>query len=86
MKLPLLLENNLKKVNPMINSTQGKSPPKAEFVKSQDKLPSCYIGGGEGEWGERAIAKKHTKPFHKVLESLTYFLFNIICYLTLLFV
>jgi hypothetical protein len=55
-------------INPMINSTQEKLLPKAEFIKSQDKLPSCYTGGGEGEWGERAIAKKHTKPFHKVLE------------------
>ena len=38
------------------------------FVKSQDKLPTCYTGGGETEWGERDIARKHTKPFHRILE------------------
>ena len=37
-------------------------------IRLQDKLPECYNGGGESEWGERAVAKKHTKQFHKVLE------------------
>ena len=54
-------------IHQIINSTHKKCHA-AEFIKRQDKLPSCYIGGGESEWGERAIAKKHTKPFHKVLE------------------
>ena len=32
------------------------------------KLPSCYVRGGESEWGERALAKKHTHKCERVLE------------------
>ena len=31
-------------------------------------LPKCYIGGGESEWGERTVARRHTRPDACVLE------------------
>ena len=33
-----------------------------------DDLPVCYIGGGESEWGEREIARRHIHQCERVLE------------------
>lgn len=54
-------------------SSLNKMPPnlkKHKDVVLQDQrtsnkkyLPSCYAGGGEGEWGEREIATKWTKGY-----------------------
>ena len=35
---------------------------------NQSYISTCYLGGGEGEWGERDIAYKYTDPKSKVLE------------------
>ena len=32
-------------------------------TSNKNYLPSCYAGGGEGEWGEREIATKWTKGY-----------------------
>ena len=48
------------------NSTDAAAT-KAEDIQ-RDGLPSCYLGGGESEWGEREIAKRHTAKCDRVLE------------------
>jgi hypothetical protein len=35
---------------------------------ADDVMPACYVGGGESEWGERAVARKWTGAVRSVLE------------------
>lgn len=50
-------------------TTTNKSTFKKQLHEVQTALlPACYTGGGEGEWGERLVAYKWTRPDACVLE------------------
>lgn len=54
---------------PVQNMKWSKTALKKKLRKVQTvPLPACYIGGGEGEWGERTVAFKWTRPDACVLE------------------